>query len=149
MKKILLVGDSHGNKGALENLIITGGFDYVFFAGDGIRDLDWLDEDEYNIIKVVGNCDMFSSEAGTRVINIEGVKFLLTHGHLFNAKRSLIGLVNEARAINANVVCFGHTHTPLETIKNGILLLNAGTFAYGHYAVIEVNTGKVIKVTKE
>lgn len=149
MKKILLVSDSHGNRNKLENLVMTGKFDFVLFAGDGLKDIEPLDDEEFNIVKVAGNCDIFSTEARTRIVNIEGVKFLLTHGHLFNAKRCFSELVGKAKEVGEKVVCFGHTHTQLETIEEEITLINAGAFAYGHYVIIEVNDGEIINIIKK
>jgi len=42
--KILLISDSHGRKSEVENLICSQNCDYVFFMGDGLRDVEDIDE---------------------------------------------------------------------------------------------------------
>ena len=148
MKKVLIVSDSHGNRAELENLIIEGNFAEVFYLGDGLRDIKHI-EDLYNIKKVAGNCDYFSTEPKLRIEVVEKVKFLLTHGDLFKVKQSYTNLINECVVRNINVCCFGHTHRQHEEIVGDLLLLNPGTFSMGHYIVIEVDNGKIIDISKK
>lgn len=148
MKKILVVSDSHGSKSALENLIIENSFDYVFFLGDGIRDLEWLDEQDYDIYKVAGNCDYFSTEAKTRIVNIDGLRILLTHGDLFNVKLCRSTILTEAKSKNIDIVCFGHTHNQIDEIEEGIRFLNPGAFKNGHYMILELKNKHEISINK-
>jgi len=148
MKKILIVGDSHGNKRELEDLIMNGKFDTVFYLGDGIRDIEWLDEEEYKIIKIAGNNDYFSNEPKELIVVVEGIKFLLAHGHLYKVKWGLGGILKEASERKVDVVCFGHTHSQLDISENGIRLLNAGAFSNGHYIVLYIDNCKIVKMIK-
>lgn len=148
MKRILILSDSHGNRSNVENLIMGENFDYVFFLGDGIKDFEWLDEEEYHISKVAGNCDYFSTEAKVRVEIVDGVRILLTHGDVFNVKHGLLSILTEAKAKNIDVVCFGHTHNQLDSMEDGIRLLNPGAYKNGHYMILEIDKSqqKIIKI---
>lgn len=68
---------------------------------------------------------------------------MLTHGHLFSAKTSLSALIDEGRARRADLVLFGHTHTPLEkTVEQDghyMTLFNPGSVGMGgSYGVVEL-----------
>lgn len=143
MKRILILSDSHGNKDSVENLIMGYKFDCVFFLGDGIKDFEWLNEEEYNIIKVAGNCDYFSTESKVRVEVVDGIRILLTHGDLFGVKYSICNLLKEAKLKNIDVVCFGHTHNQIDEIEDNIRLLNPGAFKNGHYMILEIDKSQL------
>lgn len=125
--KIALISDSHGNKKGVDELISRGGFDYLFFLGDGLGDLGaclYLD----NVIAVSGNCDFFSSEPNEKIFELKDFKFLITHGNKYGVKYSLESLIARAKEVGACIVCFGHTHKVFMEEVDGILFLNPGTF---------------------
>ena len=142
--KICMLSDSHGRKKSVFTLLYESDYDYIFYLGDGLKDME--DFDTKNVFKVCGNCDIFEVAPITQFVEIEGVKFLLTHGHEFKAKYSEYGLVKVAKERGANVVCFGHTHKQRYDEVDGITLLNAGAFKNGEYAEIFVANGKIEKV---
>ena len=142
--KICMLSDSHGRKKLAFDLLYEHKYDYVFYLGDGLKDVEDFEED--NFIKVCGNCDIFEVAPITRTVTIEGVKFLLTHGHAFKAKYSDYGLIKVAQDMGANVVCFGHTHKQKHEVLEGITLINAGAFKNGDYAELTVENGKIKKV---
>lgn len=45
-------------------------------------------------------------------LTLDGVKFFLTHGHRYSVKYALDALLNAAYFAGADMVLFGHTHTP-------------------------------------
>ena len=143
MIKICLISDSHGNRRKVEDLVVTGEFDYVFFMGDGLRDFDNIDETILK--KVCGNCDFFSHEAITQFATINGVKIMITHGHEFKAKLTPLLMVEKAKQNNCNIVCYGHTHNQKVEEIDGITLINPGAFKYGNYAILNIDKkGKFI-----
>ena len=143
MKKVLLISDSHGNKKGIEKLLNKEDFDLLLFAGDGLKDVESVNK---NIVKVAGNCDLFSNESLEEIVCVEGLNILLTHGHLYKAKYTLLGLVNEANKRNCKIVCFGHTHQKTQENLNGVLLLNAGAFKNGNALYITINSGDIINL---
>ena len=143
MKKVLLISDSHGNKKGIEKLLNKEDFDLLLFAGDGLKDVENVNK---NIVKVAGNCDLFSNESLEEIVCVEGLNILLTHGHLYKAKYTLLGLVNEANKRNCKIVCFGHTHQKTQENLNGVLLLNAGAFKNGNALYITIDSGDIINL---
>ena len=57
------------------------------------------------------------------MLNLEGHRILLTHGHRYGVKNGLGGLLNRAAQEGADIVLFGHTHQPMtETVPSGTVL---------------------------
>ena len=137
MTKICLISDSHGNKEKVEDLLIDSKFDYVFFMGDGLRDLRDVDSD--NIKKVCGNCDFFSDEANTLFVNLADKKIMITHGHIYKAKLTKLLMVNYAKQNNAQIVCYGHTHMQNDEIIDNVQIINPGSLKSGQYAVMTID----------
>ncbi len=114
--EILIFSDSHGRADrmheALERQLRRP--DAVFFAGDGLRDLERLDFGRADVYAVCGNCDFFSASAAPteRCVQLADHKFFLTHGHLYGAKHGYGSLLRRAAELGADIVLFGHTHLP-------------------------------------
>ncbi len=63
-----------------------------------------------SFLGVRGNCDYDASYVNDRVESLGEATCLVTHGHLYNVKMSMMNLHYKAREVGANVVCFGHSH---------------------------------------
>lgn len=91
---------------------------YVLFCGDGLRDVELLEEEfsKKIFLSVKGNCDLFvSADTPTeRVFTIGGLSILLTHGHLLGVKGSYGVAASHAHDEGAQLLIFGHTHLPYE-----------------------------------
>jgi putative phosphoesterase len=136
--KILIFSDSHGQAyGMRRALRLHPDAEAVFFLGDGLFDMQSVRTDTSACWYFVrGNCDI-----GYRLMDIScelvdsvtlcGRRILFTHGDAFGVKFSTAQLLSEARAREADIVLFGHTHVPTEQyIVNGerpIWLFNPGT----------------------
>ena len=144
MKKIIVISDTHGCKNRVEEIVENERFDYLFFLGDGLKDLERYEQK--NIIKVAGNCDIFSAEAKQRVVVIENLKFMLTHGHLYKVKLGLGAIINEAVTSDINIVCYGHTHTQDYQNIDNIIYLNPGSLFNGCYMELCVQNGQIINI---
>ena len=152
--KILVFSDSHSNPKYIEKAIeIHGGVcDLAIFLGDGIRDVEYIKEKYQSIpfFIVKGNCDMlFSSEySNYSVLDLDGIRVMVTHGHLFNAKGGLEKLAKAAFDLEADYVFFGHTHTPTDTAieidGKTIRFFNPGSIAYGGTYGVVNTSGKVL-----
>ncbi len=134
MVKIIVLSDSHGNKKNLESLLETSNYNYVYYLGDGLRDIENFCET--NIKKVCGNCDHFSNEAVTRYEKLEGFKIMLTHGHDFKSKFTKALMLENAKNNACDIVCSGHTHKQGMEYIDGILFINGGAFKNNQYAVL-------------
>ena len=145
--KILVFSDSHGRLSLMTNAMERERPQRVFFLGDTYRDGQAL-ADAYPDVPmelVVGNCD-FCDGPKELVIEAEGVRFLLTHGHRYYVKSGTERLADGAKRLGAAVACFGHTHEALNMPEQGVWLFNPGTAGGIHnrpgYGVITVENGK-------
>ena len=123
----------------------------IIFLGDGVRDIEYI-KDQYPHIPffiVKGNCDMMAREVeAERLINFDGIKILITHGHLYGAKSGYGRLAYRARELEAEAVFFGHTHVPLDDIlevgDKRIHLFNPGSIGYGGSFGVVNTSGNVL-----
>lgn len=133
--KILLISDSHGKQEYVQKLL-NNKYDYVFYAGDGIRDLG-INIYDPSVIYVKGNCDLFEQDAPiTRTVFINDLKILITHGDYYKVKQGLESVSVFAKNNGYNMVCFGHTHTKWNECINETWFVNAGSLKNGNYAEI-------------
>lgn len=145
MKKIIAISDTHGNFSALEKLLPKMlENDYVFHLGDHERDiLQYRKELGQKIYSVKGNCDGGGEDV---ILQVEGLKILLTHGDRYSVKRSNFNLLLRAKELGADVVFYGHTHTPLIETVDGITLINPGCmtrFSENTYCYAVIYKGKI------
>ncbi len=148
--KILVFSDSHGKSGnIIEALKIHGGVcDFAVFLGDGLKDIDYVRNKFPTVpfVCVKGNCDVFSSsgERDECVLDLGGVRVLITHGHKYNVKYGYGTLLYRARELEVDAVLFGHTHLPIDTQEyvgeKRIHLFNPGSVGMGGtYGIINVS----------
>ena len=93
--------------------------DAICFLGDGLREVERLELRDTLLYAVRGNCDWSHSDQTPwteRTLFLEGHTILLTHGHLFGVKAGLGALISHAASCGADIVLYGHTHKPLETV---------------------------------
>lgn len=126
MSKILVVSDSHGFTRELELLKDRhqNEVDLMIHCGDS-----QLMPDQKSIsgfITVLGNCD-FGGFPLEEIINVSGYKIFITHGHKYSIKTSLMTLNYRAKEVDADIVCFGHSHVLGTELINGTLFLNPGS----------------------
>ena len=69
---------------------------------------------------------------------------LLTHGHGYSVKSSLLPLRRRALELDVQLVLYGHTHLPALSEEEGVLFCNPGSCMGDRlYAEIELQDGKV------
>lgn len=147
--KIIAVSDSHGSLFPLKEIMNRHrNADVVIHCGDSRREMEEIKllypDKEYHEVK--GNCDFSSMLPEKELFTLDGVRFFVTHGHLYNVKYTLTNLDFAAREVGADVALFGHTHQPLDTYHDGLHLINPGSCG-GYqptYAVIETKNGEVL-----
>ena len=138
--KILVVSDSHRAVGAMYDAAMLEKPDAVMHLGDHVSDAQELSYalDTTDFYEVRGNCDFCAQAPETIVTELGGVRFFLTHGHLFGVKSTLARLKTEAGRVGARVVLFGHTHKALLEEDGGVWYMNPGAAKDGRYGVIEL-----------
>lgn len=136
-RDILIVSDTHGRVGRLnelieyrQSLIKDGEPLTLIFLGDGLSDLFACAQYD-NIIchSVRGNCDHsvrdrispYGEEIPlSHLIHIGKYKAYISHGHAHSVKYGYEEICRVAAEQGADMVLFGHTHLPLlEYIEKG------------------------------
>lgn len=151
--KILVFSDSHGKGKYIEKALeIHGGVcDLAIFLGDGVSDIEYIKEKypKITFYIVKGNCDLFKGDyPTTSVLDLDGIRVLITHGHLYSAKSGYERLVYSALEKETDAIFFGHTHMPTDEIvdvgEKRIHLFNPGSIGYGGTYGIVNTSGKVL-----
>ena len=143
--KLTVFSDCHGNLENAIRILTESEADCYLFCGDGIRDAesaaDLLDK---RLIAVLGNCDRDETGEAERLLELDGVRILLTHGHGYSVKSSLLTLRRRALELDVQLVLYGHTHLPALSEEEGVLFCNPGSCMGDRlYAEIELQDGKV------
>lgn len=151
--KIIVFSDSHSDTRKMREAINLHkhNTDAVIYLGDGLKDVNYLKNmfPQIAFFEVKGNCDFFERESEEeRLLTLDGVKILITHGHLYGVKGGYGNIATYAEKIGADAVFFGHTHVPFENIyeinDKNIVLFNPGSIGkYGDYGVVNIS-GKVL-----
>ena len=134
MKKILVLSDSHGNVNNMIYAVRKEQPDLMIHLGDCCIDAEKLQQEfpEIPMEQVPGNCDI-SQIPAEKIIELEGLKVLLCHGHAFNVKSNLLALELGARERGVDMVLFGHTHRVFYDWHNGLRMLNPGSIGSPGY----------------
>ena len=146
--KILVVSDTHGQNRNLETVVNrVKPIDMLIHLGD-VEGSEYLVDNigECPTYIVRGNCDMNGSLPGEIVLPVENHTIFMTHGHRYMVGYGTERLKEAARARNADIVLFGHTHVPYLEQENGMTILNPGSLSRPRqgdhqcsYAMIEID----------
>lgn len=136
---ILVISDYHGREQKVLDLIDRYVPNYVLCCGDGqSKEEFYLDN---NIISVGGNCDVANLDL-VKIVEIEGYRILMTHGHMYQIYLNVDRLYYLAKENNCNLVLYGHTHIQKLEEYDGITFLNPGAILDDNFALI--SEGKFI-----
>lgn len=165
---ILVFSDSHGEAKRIEDVLrrqtITP--DAIFFLGDGLRDIAWLNTSDAPLFSVRGNCDLYTSRSDEEeiLINIDGVRIFAAHGHRYFVKSGYEVMAAKAATVGADIMLFGHTHTPIcETLCEGdtvggvtlekkLHILNPGSigsYSNATFGTVTVRKGVILTAVAE
>ncbi|MFQ7714249.1 MAG: metallophosphoesterase family protein [Agathobacter rectalis] len=61
------------------------------------------------------------------LIDIDGYKVLMCHGHTYGVKMSYMHLELHAKEVGADLALFGHTHKLFYDKHNGLAMMNPGS----------------------
>ena len=145
--KLLVLSDSHGNVRNMAEAVERTAPRMILHLGDCWRDAEDVAcaFPDIPLYQVPGNCDWGMSDLpDVKLVNLDGVKFMLCHGHTFGVKSGYSTAVSRARREEADVLLCGHTHIPLYEDYGGVQLFNPGSLGYGHtYGLITTQRGCV------
>ena len=155
---VLVLSDSHGNKRLVYQLLRSHPLvRYLLFCGDGLADVADIEEDfpTVTVYAVRGNCDVFSrfDAEEEQLVEIDGVRILLMHGHAYRVKENLDAAASHAAHLGADLLLFGHTHLPHEEYREihsrQLCLFNPGSIGMrgcgGHsFGIITIKNKRFI-----
>lgn len=157
----VIISDVHTNRYAVGEVLARQirPVDALIFCGDGLGAVCNL-EGGVNVFAVAGNCDVsrkLSHVSGfcedvpyERVINLDGKRILLLHGHTRGVKFSLTAAIYAARESDADALIFGHTHTPEHFSVDGnagekrLEVFNPGALRDGCFGTLEIRNGAMM-----
>lgn len=153
--RAIVLSDSHNDTASCERAIrAISQFDMIIHLGDIARDVDYLETAYYptKVVSVLGNNDFYAPGEYERVLDFDGHKIFLCHGHTQSVSYGTEKLLHTAREKGCEAALFGHTHQrKLEKSEDGIILLNPGSVARPRgtgpsFAVLESENGKLSAV---
>lgn len=123
--KVLITGDIHGRNDVLQKVLKKEkNFDLHLNTGDLGLNIQTIQDAQ--MIAVKGNTDHYLDLPTERLIEYEGLRILLTHGHLQNVKYGLNELILMAKEMDADICIFGHTHDAFYRRIDNIIFINPG-----------------------
>jgi putative phosphoesterase len=136
--KILVLSDSHNVilDSQIEEIKKQGKFDLLIHCGDNYSDGEKFAQriGIGKVLEVPGNCDYKVTDKESIIMEeIQGKKFIITHGHLHNVKRDIEKLREFAKKNLAEVVLYGHTHEAHNEKIDNILFFNPGSTIFPRY----------------
>ena len=160
--KLLILSDTHGRVDRVSRVLkLHADADAILFLGDGLSDIARSCIDIGKLFCVRGNCDAFSVSSNIfspdeLSLCFEGYNILMMHGHLHGVKSGLERATAYAQAKGADVLLFGHTHTPIEKYTSAdsenskpLYLFNPGSLGAGQggtssYGLIQIKNGQIL-----
>ena len=145
--KILVLSDSHG---AVDNMIRCVELTQprqILHLGDCVRDTQALCRrfPQLPLETVPGNCDWGNLNEAERLLELEGVRILMMHGHTRNVKTSVLSAQYAAREWGADMLLFGHTHRPMVDYDGTLYTMNPGSIGdslHPTYGILTIENGK-------
>ena len=125
MAEVLILSDSHGLTN--EVVAIKERHDVKWLIHCGDSELEFDSEELQGFYRVGGNCDFDVRYPDEQTIELDGLTFYITHGHLYDVKMNLIRLSYRAEEERAQVVCFGHSHIAGAEQVDHKLFINPGS----------------------
>ena len=154
MTRILVISDTHIPRSA--NDLPQAIYDEIPNVDMIIHAGDFVEKDIYDKLKtlkdikaVYGNMDSMALRRilnNKEIIGVGKIRIGLIHG--YGAPRTLVDTVaGEFTGVQA--VVFGHSHAPMNSVRNGVLFFNPGSptdkiYADGNsYGILEIDSGKI------
>ncbi len=150
--RVLVVSDSHSRENC-EYLYKLEQSDIAIHAGDSQLPFSSPELKNYDV-KVRGNCDYDRAFPVEDFINLDGMKTLVTHGHLHWVDATTESIINYAKSNNCQIVIHGHTHAARAIYKDGVYVINPGSTTQSRcnypcsYMVLELENGVVFVTLK-
>ncbi len=150
MKRIIIFSDSHGESARMENVLLRiPGIDHVLFLGDCLRDIYGIEKKFPKILfhYVPGNNDFYSPVPEEQVVEIDGIRIFMAHGHQYRVKNGYTPFLYRTEELGCQVGLFGHTHQGVLYEQAGMIVMNPGSVARPYrgeksYGILELEKGR-------
>lgn len=152
--KLLIISDTHRAIINPLNVLkkINKKINGVIHLGDGADDVTKLKNNypELEFYNICGNCDFGSNIEQEKVIDLNGKRIFITHGHIYSVDFGLDRIYYAAQEKNADICLFGHTHKPLIEYADNILIMNPGSISKPRssnicsYGIIDISDNGII-----
>ncbi|MBN1624036.1 MAG: YfcE family phosphodiesterase [Clostridia bacterium] len=132
--KILVFSDSHRDVESMEKVARAIKSDMILHLGDHCTDGIELEQrlEDIPVIIVKGNCDLWTAVDDEKMLDLDGCRIFMTHGHEYGVRNGYSTILEEGRKREADIVLCGHTHIPRIIKKQDICIMNPG--AVGEFA---------------
>ena len=145
--KLLILSDSHGNVDNMARAVELTQPRHILHLGGCLQDAQALPQryPDIPMDTVPGNCDWCSYDTPERLLEFGSVRVLIMHGHTRNVKVSPLSAQYVARECGADVLLFGHTHSPMVDYDGTLYTMNpgaAGDYRRPTYGVLTIENGK-------
>jgi hypothetical protein len=123
------MSDSHGRTGNCDKAIESFKPDMILHLGDIERDVQYLGDvyPEIELHGVLGNNDYYCTRETEKVIDVNGIKIFMTHGHRYGASAERIA--SRAAEEGCTLALFGHTHQSLDRQIDSVRVFNPGSIS--------------------
>ncbi len=125
MYEVLIMSDSHGLTSEVEEIKHRHQLKHMIHCGDS--ELKYDSSEMQGLHRVAGNCDYDATYPKELQLDIGGLKFFITHGHLHRVNTGLSTIAYRAEEVGAQIVCYGHTHFAQAKIMENQLFINPGS----------------------
>jgi len=149
--KVVVFSDAHGSKRTIKQVLkFNPDAAYIISLGDTELRHNYLLD--LNIIAIKGNYPFDGGIGYESILEIEGKRIFITHGHKYGVRRDIRELVQKADETGVDVVLFGHTHIPFIDRLNGVYYLNPGSIVSPRsdnepsYLILNIERDKEISI---
>lgn len=146
---VLVFSDSHGHVQPMLDALEIYRPDAVFHLGDVVRDGEALQAHCGTIpfYQVPGNCDHGIYDLQEeQLARLAGKTIFYLHGHTRRVKLGMGQAVRQAKALQADILLFGHTHCPVSTTCDGLTVVNPGAAKDRRCALLTWTPGSDVSV---
>ncbi|MEK4230227.1 metallophosphoesterase [Solibacillus sp. FSL H8-0538] len=143
--KLLVMSDTHGDAAVIER-VKNYHLDVQTVIHCGDSELPYNHPYLQGVERVAGNCDHDPGYVNEIQFTAGELRVFVTHGHLYGVKSSPMNLVYRSKEIQADIVCFGHSHVLGAELIDGTLFVNPGSLlkprgvAEKSFVVIDIST---------
>lgn len=122
--------------------------DLFVFLGDIDRDFDsvLMLYPHIKYERVAGNNDFSSVYPYEKLLELEGKKIFICHGHTKHVKFGYREIANFCKNIGADLCLFGHTHVAYNNYDDGLYILNPGAVCSGEYAMVDIEKSGIVLI---